>query len=137
MSDTNPIDLAFMFVERINRQDLDGLIELMTVDHTFFSLEGTMDYNDRHKAGKAWREYFESFPNYMIHLSEAYNVSGGAALVGRTTGSHQQLPRIEEFAQRLIWQVSLNEGQVQTWRIFRDSPDARAYLGMPPEPGFM
>jgi len=135
MSSVSPVDLVFMFVERINRQDLEGLVDLMSVDHTFISLDGTIDYDNRLEAEKAWREYFENFPEYMVHLCEAYPSMGGAAVVGRTTGSHLQLPRMEEFPPTLIWAAKIGEDQIKEWRIFRDSPDARAYLGIPPAGG--
>jgi ketosteroid isomerase-like protein len=133
MTRSRNVDVAFRFVEAINRLDLDALTDLMTDDHVFVDLSG-----GRH-VGKVtmrdgWREYMTSFPEYMIHVSEVHEVGDTVFLVGRTTGSHLRLPREVEFRESIIWAAKIREGRVAEWRLYDDTPEVRSDLDVPVRP---
>lgn len=132
MGGAQAIDTAIQFVERINRQDLAGLLELLTEDYTFIAIDGTQDLTGREQAEEGWRGYFELCPEYMIHLGEIYETPELVALVGRTTGSHLRQPRQEEFRETIIWTAKVCDGHVAQWRIWHDTPEIRGKLGIPP-----
>lgn len=68
MSEPDAIDVAFQFVEHINRRELEPLVELMTPDHRFIDLAGDVEQGQEMlRAG--WADYFARFPGYRIHLS--------------------------------------------------------------------
>lgn len=46
MSETRAIDVAFQFVEHINRRELEPLAELMTPDHRFVDLAGHVEFQE-------------------------------------------------------------------------------------------
>jgi ketosteroid isomerase-like protein len=133
MSRSSNTDVAFRFVEAINRLELDTLTDLMTEDHTFVDLSG-----DRHEGRETmrdgWREYMTSFPEYMIHVSEVYEVGDTVFLVGRTTGSHLKLPREVEFREPIIWAAQIRDGRVAEWRLYDDTPGNRCELDIPVRP---
>jgi len=53
---------ALRFNERINQQDLEGLAELMTNDHTFIDNSGNVTKGkDVMKEG--WRDFFKKYPD--------------------------------------------------------------------------
>jgi ketosteroid isomerase-like protein len=131
MTGESPIDIAIKFVERINRGDLPGLLELMAHDYTFIAIDGTLDLTGKLQAEAGWRGYFELCPEYMIHLCEVHQTPELVALVGRTTGSHLRLQRIEEFRETLIWTAQVRGGLVAEWRIYNDTPEIRDVLGIP------
>lgn len=80
---------------------------------------------------EAWAGYFSAFPDYMIHVSAFFTLADTVILVGRTTGSHLQLPRAVEFQESLIWAARIADDRVAEWRIYPDTPEARAELGIP------
>jgi hypothetical protein len=123
------IDIAFMFVERINRGDLEGLIELMAADHTFVDLAGDVE-EGRDSMRNGWASYFSAFPEYMIPVSELYRVEDAVLLVGRTTGSHLRLPRQVEFQESLIRASRIVDDLVAEWRIYHGTDDVRRALGV-------
>ena len=52
--------VALRFNEKINQQDLNGLVELMTDDHTFIDNSGDSDKNMK----EGWKEFFKNHPGY-------------------------------------------------------------------------
>lgn len=131
MTADSPVDTAFKFVERINRGDLAGLLELMTDDYAFIAIDGTLDLTDKVQAEAGWRGYFALCPEYMMHLCEVYQTPELVVLVGRTTGSHLRQQRMEEFPETLIWTAKVRGGLVAEWRIYHDTPEVRGELGIP------
>ena len=130
MSEETNIDVAFRFVECINRGDVEGLVSLMTPDHTFFDLEGEA-YRGRETMRRGWTNYFEAYPHYMIHIHEFYDAQDRVIFVGSTTGSHLELPRRIEFKDNLIWIARLLADHVAEWRIYDETPELRNQLGIP------
>jgi hypothetical protein len=128
MAGTDPIDVAFEFVEAINRRDLERLVALMTHDHRFVDLSGEAHLG-RETMRKAWASYFDSFPKYMIHVAELFRNDDRVIMVGRTTGSHLNLPRLVEFNETMIWLAETAGGLVTGWLLYEDSPQNRAQLG--------
>lgn len=133
MTESSNTDVAFRFVEAVNRLDLDALTDLMTHDHAFVDLSG-----ERHEGKETmrdgWKEYMTSFPEYMIHVSEVYEVGDTVFLVGRTTGSHLRLPRGVEFRDSIIWAAKIRGGRVAEWRLYDDTPETRCNLDVPVRP---
>ena len=129
MTQDSPLDLAFQFVEFINRRDLDGLASLMADDHIFIDLSGEV-HRDREALIDGWRSYFNQFPEYMIHLAEVYIFGDRVALVGRTTGSHTGQPRHEEFQGTVIWVAETHKGKLKRWQLVKDTLQNRASLAL-------
>lgn len=129
MTQDSPLDVAFGFVECINRRDLQGLTDLMADDHVFIDLSGE-EHRRREALIEDWRSYFTQFPDYMIHLAEAYILGDTIALIGRTTGSHSGQPRQQEFQGTLIWVAETSEGKLKRWQLIKDTPRNRKSLGL-------
>ena len=129
MADHEVADLAFRFVECINRQDLDGLLDLMTEDHSLYVL-GDHDVIGKENQREAWRGYFDLCPEYMIHVWEMHVRGQTAILVGSTTGSHLKLPRLDEFRDPLIWTAKVRDGKVGEWALHHLTDENRNSLGI-------
>jgi ketosteroid isomerase-like protein len=127
----HPVDIALRFVEQINRQNLSGLVDLMTEDHTFIDLGGDIQ-RGREMMRRNWAAYFSLCPDYMIHVAEVYQVGDNVILIGRTTGSHTRQPRHEEIRQTLIWGTAVTAGRVARWQIVADTVENRAAWGATP-----
>jgi ketosteroid isomerase-like protein len=129
MAQESPLDLAFRFVECINRGDVQGLAELMADDHIFIDLSGE-EHRGREALIEDWRSYFSLCPQYMIHLAEAYILGHTVVLIGRTTGSHTGQPRREEFQGTLIWVAETQQDKLIRWQLLEDIPQNRSALGL-------
>lgn len=129
MQEREIADLAFRFVERINRQDLDGLLDLMTDDHALHVF-GEHDVSGKANQREAWRGYFGLCPEYMIHVWELHVRGDTAILVGSTTGSHLKQPRLEEFRDPLIWTATVRDGRVAEWALHHLTDENRTRLGI-------
>jgi ketosteroid isomerase-like protein len=122
-------DVAFRFIECINRQDLEGLLALMTGDHTL-RVFGEHDVTGREQQREAWRGYFELCPEYMIHVRELRVRGDLAVIVGSTTGSHLHLPRLDEFRDPLIWTARIRDGAISEWALHHVTDENRERFGI-------
>ncbi|MGD8624729.1 MAG: nuclear transport factor 2 family protein [Anaerolineae bacterium] len=130
MTEQHPVETALAFVEAINRQDPVGLARLMTDDYIFIDLAGDVEQAGLEKMVAGWSAYFALCPAYLIHVSEVYVAGDEVVLIGRTTGSHLKQPRRVEIQDTLIWVAGTRAGQVSAWRLYYDTPDNRASLGL-------
>lgn len=117
MNKYSPEEVTLKFVERINARDSDGLAKLMTEDHTFIDYEGGA-YKGREKMRKGFQEYFDSYPEYKIHVSNICSSGDAVAIIGSSTGSH--IPPELEAGETLIWTARTRDGLVSEWRIYID-----------------
>jgi ketosteroid isomerase-like protein len=117
----DPKLVVVAFNDSINRRDLDGLAALMTDDHTFIDTEGEV------VAGKrgcldTWRGFFESFPDYR-NVFTSFTVRGDlVTIVGYSVCSEPNL------AGPAVWTARTCDDRVAEWRVYLDTPDARAKL---------
>jgi len=124
-----PIPTAISFVDRINRSDLRGLRELMTVDHTLQVFdEDPLVGRDANIA--AWRGYFAAFPEYVIYPLRVAAAGNVVAVQGRTTGSHLGLADEDELQLSLIWLAKVDEGAVDRWQLVADTATNRRRYGL-------
>lgn len=129
MSEPRAIDVAFRFVEHINRRELESLVELMTPDHRFIDLAGDVE-EGRDVMGAGWADYFAHYPDYMIHISHFFVRDDVVIFVGRTTGSHLRLPRDVEFQEPVIWIAPIENGLVAEWRLYPYTDQVCQKLGI-------
>lgn len=119
---TLPRPLA-RWLAAINSQDVAALTELMTPNHQFF-VEGEAPTTGVEANCRAWQRYFERFPNYTIHVDEAFARTDAWYLVGHTTGSH--VPReLEVVSSSVIWRAALQADQLVEWSIYPATNDHR------------
>jgi ketosteroid isomerase-like protein len=126
-----PVAATVGFIDRINRGDLEGLVALMTDDHTLAVLDEP-PLVGRDANTDAWSGYFASFPNYVIYPRHVAVAGESVAVLGTTTGSHLGLPDAEELKLDVIWIADVVGGQVSVWRIAEDTLETRGRFGIPP-----
>ncbi len=100
--------VALKFNEKINQRDLDGLVKLMTDDHTFIDNSGDI-YKDM-KEG--WREFFENHPDYRNIFTSVTVKNNVVVMVGYSTCSNER--RLNGPS---IWTAKVCEGLVCEWRV--------------------
>lgn len=102
---------ALKFNEKINQQDLEGLAELMTEDHTFIDNSGEIAKGkDVMKEG--WRQFFKKYPDYQNIFTSVVVQNSVVVMVGYSTCSHKPL------AGPNIWTAKVHAGLVSEWRVY-------------------
>ncbi len=132
MRKRDPVEVALEFVERINRADLDGLLKMMTFDHAFTDIQGHVT-TGREAMTEGWAGYFSSCPDYMIHVSQVYELGEHVALVGRATGSHTATSRRGSFREPSVWIAGIRGDLVYSWSIAPYDERTIERLGLDPE----
>lgn len=115
--------VALNFNVKINQQDLDGLVELMTADHTFIDIPGEV-HKGKAVMRKGWREFFKKFPDYRNIFTGVKVRNNVVVMIGYSTCSHKQLDGPS------IWTAKVRDGHVSEWRVYEDSASNRRKLGI-------
>jgi ketosteroid isomerase-like protein len=121
------LEVARRFVERINAHDVEGLIALMTADHTFVDSLG--DRSTRPAIEKGWRQYFGMVPDYWIRIDRAFShedISILTGLAGGTYVSEGGVVRPEnKWETPAVWVARVEGRKVAEWRIYSDNEPIR------------
>jgi ketosteroid isomerase-like protein len=142
MENTDPRSVVLAFVSRINAGDVDGIAALLTDDHEFIDTAGA-SFRGRENLREGWVGYFRLFPDYHID-APAVRVEGSTiTLVGTSTGTltpfgeqalrrpDGTLPAPDELQGPAIWTACVEDGLIAQWRVYSDTADVRAALGLP------
>ncbi len=112
-----PLAAVVRFIDAINTADLDALGRFMTDDHRLVVLD-EVPVEGRAANVEAWRGYFGSFPEYVIHPRQMTVEGGRVTVVGATTGSHLGLPDQEELQIGVTWRAEVNDkGALSLWQV--------------------
>jgi ketosteroid isomerase-like protein len=101
---------ALRFNEKINKQDVEGLAELMTNDHTFIDSDGNIT------AGKGamkegWNNFFKKYPDYRNILTCVTVQSDIVVMIGYSICSVRALDGAN------IWTAKISGEKVSEWRV--------------------
>lgn len=137
------IDIANEFVAAINRQDVDGLVALMTPEHRFTDSLGNMA-RGREGMRQAWTLYFQMVPDYTLEIHETYAQDSAVVMLGTAQGTYshafetvqataQPTPDgTSKWAKR--WQTPaavralVEDGKVAEWRVYADNEPLRKLM---------
>jgi len=111
MDDLSASSIVRTFIEYVNRGDLAGIASLISEDVVFTDIRGRVYQEEGFMAG-----YLAEFPDYKIHVHQILQGGNGAAIIGKTTGSHVP-PEIEE-QETLVWTAEIRDGLISEWRIY-------------------
>lgn len=101
---------ALRFNEKINRQDAEGLAELMTNDHTFIDSEGNTT-RGKEAMKEGWNDFFKKYPDYRNNLTSVTVQNAVVVMVGYSTCSHKAL------AGPNIWTAKITGEKVSKWTV--------------------
>jgi ketosteroid isomerase-like protein len=111
MDSSQLILTALRFNEKINQQDLEGLAELMTEDHTFIDSDGAIT-KGKIAMKESWRNFFERYPDYRNTFTCVTVQDKVVVMVGYSTCSYKPL------AGPNIWTAKICGGRVSEWRVY-------------------
>jgi ketosteroid isomerase-like protein len=104
------MSIALKFNGKINQQDLEGLAELMTDDHTF------VDSDNNTTKGKktmlmGWKEFFKAYPDYRNTFTCVTTQDNIVVMIGYSTCTHKPLNGPN------IWTAKIRGKRVSEWRV--------------------
>jgi hypothetical protein len=119
----DPFDIlmtALRFNEKINEQDLEGLVALMTKDHRFIDRKGNVDNNMK----KGWKDFFINFPDYRNIFTRVQVKDCLVVMAGYASCSYPSLDG------PFLWSAEVKNNKVSVWRVFWDTTENRKMLGL-------
>jgi hypothetical protein len=111
MNDLSPRSVVLQFIEIVNKGDLDGIASFVSDGVIFTDILGRV-YQEKN----FMENYLSNFPDYKIHVHHALQGGNGAAIFGKTSGSHVA-PEIEN-QEWLVWTAEVEDGLITEWRIY-------------------
>jgi len=109
---------ALRFNDRINQQDLEGLVELMTDDHTFVDNAGNVT-KGKNVMKEHWRGFFKKCPDYRNEFTGVTVQDNVVVMVGYSVCSLKSLNGPN------IWTAKIHDGRVSEWKVFWLNESAR------------
>jgi ketosteroid isomerase-like protein len=123
MNRRDPKLTALLFNEQINHRDIDGLSALMSDDYTFIDREDAV-YRGKETMTRGWIEFFISFPEYQNTFTRVESRDDLVILIGYAVWSKNAQP------DHAIWTATIRDDRVAQWRIYEDTNENRAMLGI-------
>ena len=117
----DPLTTTLAFVDNINAHNTRGVVNLLAPNHKLIDVNGDVE-NDNERIENGWRQYLENYPDYRIYIRRIFLENDHVYLIGHTTGSHLNLPDVEEFhAEGVIWVSQVKQGKISLWEIHNDT----------------
>ncbi|MFX1250262.1 MAG: nuclear transport factor 2 family protein [Promethearchaeota archaeon] len=123
MNSKDPKLTALQFNEYINNQDIKGLSNLMTEDHTFIDRKGEVD-KGKESMTKGWINFFSEFPDYKNNFHRVESRGDLVILIGYAYWSEKNP------YDPAIWTAKIENDLVAEWRIYHESEETRKKLNI-------
>jgi ketosteroid isomerase-like protein len=135
MSERNTEALVSAYIERINRQDVEGIAELTAEDFLFVDA-GDQRVEGRGAMRDAWRLYFAWVPDYRITVEEMLVKGPVAAVLGRGRGTYAPAAGLTDESRWDVpgaWKAVVRKDRIVEWRVYADNePMVRLMAMYPP-----
>jgi ketosteroid isomerase-like protein len=123
-------ETSLAFVEAINAKDIDGISELMTLDHVYIEPDGErVEGRERMRTG--WLSYFALVPDYRIVVEETFSRGDTVVLLGRAEGTLSTeglLRKSNRWMVPAAWRAVVREGCVASWQLYVDTTPIRKVM---------
>ena len=96
MNKRDPKLVALLYNECINAQDLEGVINLMSVNHQFIDIKNRVENKDQMK--ESWKSFFEEYPDYINVFHTIISRDNFVILLGHSHSGKTQLSEALAFA---------------------------------------
>jgi len=118
-----PTETVLDFMDRINRHDVERLVELMTGDHLFIDSLGQAA-RGRDGMIEGWKGYFALCPDYWISHDVILEHEDRVAVFGHAGGTIAAGGSLlKENAWRIpaAWLAVVAGGLIREWRVYADN----------------
>lgn len=121
MNKKDPKLTVLQFNECINKQDIEGLSNLMADNHVFIDSSDDV-HRGKESMIKGWIEFFNLYPDYRNHFPKIESRENLVLIIGYSTCSHNTLDG------PAIWTANIENDLVAEWRVYLDTQENRAKL---------
>ncbi len=111
MEDLSPGAVVTRFIACLNNRALAGMKAHVSQEMALPDIRGGV----YHEPG-FMENYLDQFPRYKILADRILEGAQGAAVIGRTSGSHVH-PEVEA-GEILVWTTEVRKGLITSWRIY-------------------
>lgn len=118
MNSKDPKLTVLQFNEYINNQDIKGLSNLMTEDHTLIVREGDV-VKGKESMTKGWIDFFNQFSDYKNIFTKVESRDNLVIIIGYAKWSK------ESSDDHVIWTAKIEDDLVAEWRIYGDTEENR------------
>jgi len=118
---------AQAFVRAINRQDVAGLVELMTPGHRFVDSLGAV-VEGREAMRAAWAGYFRLVPDYSIAVEDICCDGPLVVMLGVARGTYSPDGKLRAenwWETPAAFRAWVEDGLVAEWRVYADNEPIR------------
>lgn len=130
MTATSDLAVVERLVEAIGRHDVAEILELLTDESVLIDSAGAV-LRGRAELERAWRGYFELFPDYRIEIEARSAAGSTVALFGIASGSAAVAGSDERRAWRTpaAWRAEVRGDRIAVWQVYADLAPVRAAMG--------
>jgi uncharacterized protein (TIGR02246 family) len=122
------VEVARLFVEAINRQDVHALAELMTPDHRFTDSLGNV-VRGRESMREGWKLYLQMVPDYRLEIEETFVNDSAVVMLGTAGGTYWHgSESVCRWQTPAAVRTRIEDGKVAEWRIFADNESIRKLM---------
>jgi len=122
MNKRDPKLTTLLFNECINNRDIEGLVALMTDDHSLVC-NGHINTKDKNSSRDAWSSFFSMFPDYLNHFSRIESRDDFVVIIGKSTCSNEA-----KLNTKAIWSARIQNDKVSEWQVYEDCAKNRKKL---------
>jgi hypothetical protein len=122
MNNRDPKLTALLFNECINNRDIEGLVDLMTENHSLI-LDGHVHTKDKVSSRETWSSFFGMFPDYRNHFLRIESKDDLVVIKGKSTCSNE-----DKLNKNALWSARIQNDKVSEWQVYEDSSENRMKL---------
>jgi hypothetical protein len=122
MNIRDPKLIVLLFNECINSQDIEGLADLMTDDHSLICYDNS-DSNNKESSLKDWSTFFKDFPDYKNHFTRIESRDNFVIMVGKSTCSNSDF-----LNKKALWSAKIENDKLSEWQVYDDTIENRKRL---------
>src|SRR4030095_8752048 len=126
----NSEEVVKAYINKINSHDIDGLISLISEDHTFIDSMG-INTHGKENMRSAWDTYLTFFPDYTINAKEMICKNGMVAVFGTAKGTLATDGKIlpeNSFEIPASWTAVVKDRKISVWRVYADNDPVRKLI---------
>jgi len=126
----SPESVTNAFVRALNRQDVEGMLALMSPSHRLVDSMGTV-VEGLEKMRFGWVGYFNMVPDYSLAIEETYASGPVVILLGMAQGTYT---RTGELSPENRWHTPIalrafvEDGLITEWKVYADNEPIRRLM---------
>lgn len=125
-----PESVTNAFVRTLNRQDVEGMLALMSPTHRLVDSMGTIvEGGEKMRAG--WTGYFKMVPDYTLAIEEIYANGPVVILLGMAQGTYTRDGKLapeNRWRTPIALRAFVEDGLIAEWKVYADNEPIRKLM---------